>query len=243
MADIKVNARTVVALETSAAFGSVAVVTDEGLRLETCVSVPQGHCESLLPMLQGLLTETGTELPSVHAFAVSLGPGSFTALRIGLSTAKALSMSTGKPLVGVGTLDALSHNVAGLCSHVCPIIDARRREVFYALYRDRTGQQERLTEYCAASPEQAVAHVSRLLGESEGGGALFLGDGVPLCREFIEREIARPVFPASHLGIPRASSVGMLALGLLEQNRVADIETLEPIYVRRSDAELRRRRT
>ncbi|KPJ61620.1 MAG: hypothetical protein AMJ46_00535 [Latescibacteria bacterium DG_63] len=234
----------IAAIETSTTFGSVAVVTDDGLLSEICMSVPQGHCESVLPMLTRLLSETGLDVASPDAFAVSLGPGSFTALRIGLSTAKALSVSTGKPLVGVGTLDALSYNVAGLCAYVCPIIDAKRREVFYSLYRDRNGHQEKLSEYRAERPEQAVAEISSLLRGTGEGNVAFLGDGVGSCRELIQREIGpRSVFPAAHLGIPRASSVGTLALRLFRQDRVEDIDSLEPIYVRRSDAELRRRQT
>lgn len=244
MPEVKKEHSKIIAIDTSTTFGSVAVVTDAGLSLELCMSVPQGHCESILPMLNRLLAETNTELTSADAFAVSLGPGSFTALRIGLSTAKALSLSTGKPLLGVGTLDALAYNVAGLCSYICPIIDAKRQEVFYSLYRDRDGQQERLIEYSAERPEQAVAEISSLLHDAPEGKVAFLGDGVGSCREFIQQEIgARSVFPAAHLGIPRASSAGMLALRLFEQDRVEDLESLEPIYVRRSDAELRRQRT
>jgi tRNA threonylcarbamoyladenosine biosynthesis protein TsaB len=236
------NPNRIVAIETSTTFGSVAVVTDEGPSLETCMSVPRGHCESLLPMLSRLLSNAGIEVASADAFAVSLGPGSFTALRIGLSTAKALCMSTERPLVGVATLDAVSHNVAGLCRYICPIIDARRQEVFYSLYRDTNGLQEKLIEYSAERPEQTVAEISSLLREAPEGKVAFLGDGVGPCRELIQQEIgARAVFPATHLGIPRASSVGTLALRLFAQNRVADIDSLEPIYVRRSDAELRRR--
>ncbi len=233
----------IIALETSTTFGSVAVVTGDGPTLETCMSVPQGHCENLLPMLSRVLSEAGVEADSADAFAVSLGPGSFTALRIGLSTAKALCLSTGRPLVGVGTLDALSNNVAGLCSYVCPIIDARRREVFYCLYRDTDGKQERLIEYGAEQPQKAVVEISSLLRRSPEGKVAFLGDGVELCRELIRSEMeARAVFPAPELGIPRASSVGAIALRLFAQNRVEDIDSVEPIYVRRSDAELRRSR-
>jgi tRNA threonylcarbamoyladenosine biosynthesis protein TsaB len=235
---------TILAIDTSTTFGSVAIVADDGPIAEVVLSVPQGHCESILPMLQRLLSETGTRIGSPDAFAVSLGPGSFTALRIGLSTAKALSLSTGKPLVGVGTLDAVSYNVAGLCTYICPIIDAKRREVFYSLFRDDEGQQEKLIEYSAGRPEQAVTEISSVLRDEMAGSVAFVGDGVSLCRERIEREMeTRSVFPAPGLGIPRASSVGVLGLRLFRQNRVADVESLEPIYVRRSDAELRRQRS
>jgi tRNA threonylcarbamoyladenosine biosynthesis protein TsaB len=234
----------IIAIETSTTFGSVAAVDEGKLLAEECMYVPQGHCESILPMLCGMLSGARIELSSTDAFAVSLGPGSFTALRIGLSTAKALSFSSGKPLVGVGTLDAIAYNVAGLCPYVCPIIDAKRGEVFYSLYRDRVGQLEKLMEYAADRPEKVAPELFSLLARAGEGNVAFLGDGVGLCRKFIETTVGeRSLFPPYHLGIPRASSLGMLALKLLKQGRVEDAEKVEPIYVRRSDAELRRERT
>jgi len=234
----------IIAIETSTTFGSVAVVEEGNLIAEECMFVPQGHCENVLPMLDAMLSRAGIKISSASAFAVSLGPGSFTALRIGLSTAKALSFSSGKPLVGVGTLDAIAYNVAGLCPYVCPIIDAKRGEVFYSLYRDQAGRQERLVQYGADRPEKAALEIFPFLASVSEGSVAFLGDGVELCRESIEARIeGRSLFPPYHIGIPRASSVGMLALGLLRQGKVDDVERLEPIYVRRSDAELRKERS
>ncbi|MCX5801644.1 MAG: tRNA (adenosine(37)-N6)-threonylcarbamoyltransferase complex dimerization subunit type 1 TsaB [Candidatus Eisenbacteria bacterium] len=233
----------IIAIETSATFGSVAAVEEGSLRAEECMFVPQGHCESVLPMLERMLSQAGIEMSSADAIAVSLGPGSFTALRIGLSTAKALSFSLGKPLVGVGTLDVIAYNVVGLCQYVCPIIDAKRGEVFYSLYRDGIGRQEKLVECRAAHPEKAAIELCSLLATMAEGNVAFLGDGVGLCREFVETRIGgRSLFPPYHLGIPRASCVGMLALDLLRQGKIEDVERVEPIYVRRSDAELRKER-
>jgi tRNA threonylcarbamoyladenosine biosynthesis protein TsaB len=234
----------IIAIETSTTFGSVAAVDEGKLLAEECMFVPQGHCESILPMLERMLAEAGIKMSLADAFAVSLGPGSFTALRIGLSTAKALSFSCGKPLVGIGTLDAIAYNVAGLCPYVCPIIDAKRGEVFYSLYRDRVGQQERLMECTGDRPEKAALALSSFLVKMVEGNVAFLGDGVELCREFIEKKVGgRSLFPPYHLGIPRASSVGMIALKSFRQGKVEDVESVEPIYVRRSDAELRKERT
>ena len=234
----------IIAIETATTFGSVAAVDEDQLLAEECMFVPQGHCESILPMLERMLSQARIEMSSADAFAVSLGPGSFTALRIGLSTAKALSFSSGKPLVGVGTLDAIAYNVAGLCPYVCPIIDAKRGEVFYSVYRYRGGQLERLMEYASDRPEKVAPKLLSLLAGAGQGNVAFLGDGVWLCREFIQTTVGeRSLFPLYHLGIPRASSLGMLALKLFKQGRVDDTEKVEPIYVRRSDAELRRERT
>lgn len=234
----------IIAIETSTTFGSVAAVEEGKLLAEECVFVPQGHCESVLPMLEKMLSQARIDISSAEAFAVALGPGSFTALRIGLSTAKALSFSSGKPLIGVGTLDAIAYNVAGLCQYVCPIIDAKRGEVFYSLYSDRAGRQEKLMECKAGHPEMAVIELASLLSRTADGYVGFLGDGIELCREHIETRIGgRALFSHYHLGIPRASSVGILALDLFKQGKVEDVERVEPIYVRRSDAELRRERT
>ncbi|MBN1504792.1 MAG: tRNA (adenosine(37)-N6)-threonylcarbamoyltransferase complex dimerization subunit type 1 TsaB [Candidatus Eisenbacteria bacterium] len=233
----------IIAVETSTTFASAAAVRDGTLLAETCLFAPQGHCENLLPMLETLLTGAGLDLAQATAFAVSLGPGSFTALRIGLSTVKALAMASRRPLVGVGTLDALAFNAAGLCSHVCPIIDAKRGEVFYSLFRDESGRQERLLEYGAQRPDEAIALLSSFMASSPEGKVIFLGDGVEACRGPIEAQFGgRAIFAPPHLGTPRASAVGVLALALLERGRVEDVAGVEPIYVRRSDAEIRRQR-
>ncbi len=233
----------IIAIETSTTFASAAAVKDGRLLAEASVYVPQGHCENLLPMLEALLSGAGLGLDGARAFAVSLGPGSFTALRIGLSTVKALALASGKPLVGVGTLDAVAFNAAGLCSHVCPIIDARRGEVFFSLFRDESGGQERLLDYGAERPDDAVALISSFMASAPEGKVIFLGDGVEACRGSIEHQLgARAIFAPQHLGTPRASAVGVLALKLLERGRVDDVAAVEPIYVRRSDAEIRRKK-
>jgi len=234
----------IIAIETSTAYGSVAAVKEGSLLAEECFFVPQGHCENILPMMDSMLSLAGLELSSADAFAVSLGPGSFTALRIGLSTAKALSFSSGKPLLGVPTLDAIAYNVAGLCDYACSIMDAKRGEVFYSLYRDRNGAQERLLDSAAGNPREAATELCSLLEKEAEGSVAFVGDGVELCREFIQSEIKRrPFFPPFYLGIPRAYSIGALGLILLRSNRTEDLDIVEPIYVRRSDAELRKGRT
>ncbi len=233
----------IVAIETSTTYASAAAVIEGRLVAETCVFVPQGHCENLLPMLNTLLTGAGLGLSRAAGFAVSLGPGSFTALRIGMSTAKSLALASGKPLVGVGTLDAVAFGAAGCCPYVCPIIDARRGEVFYSLYRDESGRQERLLEYSAERPENAVALLSSFLASVPQGGVAFLGDGVGLCRQSLEAQLGgRAILLPEHAGIPRASAVGILAHSLLQNGGVADVASVEPIYVRRSDAEIRRER-
>ncbi|MFH0777558.1 MAG: tRNA (adenosine(37)-N6)-threonylcarbamoyltransferase complex dimerization subunit type 1 TsaB [Candidatus Eisenbacteria bacterium] len=251
----------VVAIETATTFGSVALVEENVVLAETCLFVPQGHCESVLPAVEELLLAAGKRVSEVDAFAVSLGPGSFTALRIGLSTAKALAFSCGKPLAGVGTLDAVAFNVAGLFRYVCPIVDARRREVFYSVYSDNEGVQEKMLEYSSDSPHGAVDTIAALLedrreeeaasggGETSRANVAFLGDGVKLCRELVVKRLgARASFAADHVGIPRASAVGLLALRSLRGGGVARLAGegarlagMEPIYVRRSDAELRRK--
>ena len=233
----------IIAIETSTTFASAAAVKDARLLAEACVFVPQGHCENLVPMLEALLSGVKLEISQATAFAVSLGPGSFTALRIGLSTVKALAMASAKPIVGVGTLDAVAFNAAGLCSHVCPIIDAKRGEVFYSLFRDEKGGQERLLEYGAERPEDAIALVSSFMASAPEGKVIFLGDGVEACRTYIEGQFgSRAIFAPPHLGTPRASAVGMLASELFERGRVSDVAGVEPIYVRRSDAEIRRQK-
>lgn len=189
------------------------------------------HSRRLLSAIDWLLAETETSWQAVQGLAVSLGPGSFTGLRIGMATVKGLAMATGKPLLGVSTLDALALNCTGE-RLICAVLDARKKEVYACFYHlDRQGIPRRAGEIRVVSPLQLVAEISQPV--------LFVGDAVmaygDMWQEALgERFAAAPV----PLHYPCASALGLLAGEMLLNNQCLDLASAVPLYVRASDAEL-----
>lgn len=131
----------ILGIESSSLVASAAIVTDDILTAEYTVNFKKTHSQTLLPMIDEIVTMTETELGSIDAIAVSGGPGSFTGLRIGSATAKGLGLALKKPLIHVPTVDALAYNLWGAKDLVCPIMDAKRNQVYTGIYRMR-GEME-----------------------------------------------------------------------------------------------------
>jgi tRNA threonylcarbamoyladenosine biosynthesis protein TsaB len=219
------------ALETSGVSGSVALITPAGCLAEQAIAANQTHAQHLLPAIDQLLREAKIDWPQIDAIAVSLGPGSFTGLRIGLSTAKGLSMATGKPLIGVPSLDALASQGKGQGLPVCALIDARKKEVYAALYRENAaGEMKRQSDYLALAPAALAARLTE--------PTLLLGSGAELYHDLLTDQLGS----LAHFADPtrfhaRASAVGQLAIPLFHQ-QIFLAPTAGPLYVRASDAEL-----
>jgi tRNA threonylcarbamoyladenosine biosynthesis protein TsaB len=229
----------VLAVETSTLTGATALVEGDTVVAECRLSIAITHSERLLPALDHLLTVAGLTLSDVDAYAVAVGPGSFTGLRIGLSTVKSLAFATRKPLAGVPTLDALAWSLPFSVHPVCPILDAKKGEVYSALYRTDAGRLERLWDARAIAPEA----LAEALAREVRGPVVFLGDGVtpfaPVLRRLLG-EAARFAPPAQR--VPSAVTVADLARAALERGESADPAGLVPLYLRRSEAELGRER-
>ena len=163
--------------------------------------------------------------------AVAAGPGSFTGLRIGMATAKALAYGADKIVLGIPTLDALAFNVIATEKLIVPIMNARRNEVYTAIYRGKKQGVERLSDYMALSPEEL-----RLDLLVRGEDVLLLGDGVPVFREIFQDEIFN--FTSANNSLNRASSIGKLAMERLQKGEVDDYYLLSPAYLRNSQAEV-----
>jgi tRNA threonylcarbamoyladenosine biosynthesis protein TsaB len=187
-----------------------------------------------MPAIGGLLKEAQLSPEEVDGFAVSAGPGSFTGLRIGLSTIKGLCLATGKPVVAVPTLDAMAELVPP-CSHlICPLLDARKKEVYAALYRHLPEEEVRREgDYLVMDP--------RLLAEMIHQKVFFLGNGVDLYRDLLADLLGeKAAFAPAQLRHPRAAMVGRVGLRLLERGQSDSLDELEPLYVRPSEAELKK---
>lgn len=216
----------ILAVETSGNVCSAAVLLEERILCEIYVDNKRTHSETLAPMIDECLKYAGADIKDIDAFGCSVGPGSFTGIRIGAGMIKAFSHASGKPALGVNTLDALSLNVSRTDEIVCPVIDARRGEVYTATYRGG----ERITDYRAVRLED-------LLHELAGLSAVFLGDAALNYKDMILS--SSPGFSIAHQGVvlQRAGSVGLYALALLNKGLAGDAYSLDPFYLRETQAE------
>jgi len=227
------------AVETSTLTGAVALLDAGRLVAESRLTVALTHGERLLSAVDALLRAAHWRLGDVEALAVAVGPGSFTGLRVGVSTMKGLAFATGKPLVGVPTLDALAWTLPFAVHPVCPVLDAKKGEVYTALYRTTAGRLEQLWPYRAVDPRILAEELAR----EAGGPVIFVGDGVGPSEAVLRGALgaAAWVAPPAHR-LPSAASLGELGWTALARGQVADPGTLVPLYIRPSEAELVRAR-
>ena len=222
----------ILSLDTATPSCSAAVTDQNVLLAEFSVTATgQSHSRQVMAMIRQVIDRSGLTLGAIDGFAVSRGPGSFTGLRIGISTIKGLAAASGKPMVGVSSLKALAMQATAGSSLICPLLDARKGEVYFAFYRFTGGVLIRQGEERVLPPEKAI--------EGVDGPCLFIGPGAVLYREIITGTLGgSAVFaPASHHTI-RASTLACLARDRLESAETDDVKRFVPVYIRKSDAEI-----
>ncbi len=229
----------ILALDSSGLVASVAVLekTDHEARLiaEYTVNYKKTHSQTLLPMLDEVAKMTELDLHTLDAIALAAGPGSFTGLRIGSATAKGLGLALDKPLISIPTLEGLAYNLWGTSDLVCPIMDARRNQVYTGLYEFKDGKLVVIEDQTAVGIET--------LGERlrpYQRPVIFLGDGVPVFGDRLRNEILPDLtvhFAPANLNLQRAASVGALAFDYYEQGRIESAADHAPEYLRPSQAE------
>ena len=232
----------VLALDSSGLVASVAIVeengADQNLLAEYTVNYKKTHSQTLLPMLDEIVKMTELDLKTIDAVAVAAGPGSFTGLRIGSATAKGLGLALDKPLVEIPTVDGLAYNLYGTDRLICPIMDARRNQVYTGIYEFRGGSLQVLEAQMAVEIE-VIAEKLRGMNRE----VIFLGDGVPVFRKRLEEELmagAAFSFAPAHLNKQRAGAVGALALQYLREGKTVSAAEHRPTYLRLSQAERER---
>lgn len=227
----------ILALDSSGLVASAAVVTDDDLTGEFTVNYKKTHSQTLLPMLDEMARMIELDLNSVDAVAVAAGPGSFTGLRIGVATVKGLALALGKPVVQVPTVDALAYNLCGHRDLVCPLMDARRNQAYTGLYRFSGNRMQVVKEQ---SP-LAIAEIAEEINQI-GQPVVFLGDGVPVFREYLKENASVPyTFAPPHLNKQRAGAVAALAAQYYKEGRITDAAACRPEYLRLSQAERERK--
>ncbi len=228
---------TILAIDSSGLVASTAVLKGENLIAEYTINYKKTHSQTLLPMLDEIKKMVELDLQQVDAIAVAAGPGSFTGLRIGSATAKGLGLALKKPIAAVPTVDGLAYNLYGTEKIICPIMDARRNQVYTGIYRfKREGERFdlcRIKEQCAVSIEEIVNALNEQNEE-----VIFLGDGVPVFEAFIKEHMSVPYsFAPAHMNRQRAASIGVLGMEYFRQGKVQTAEEHEPDYLRMSQAE------
>lgn len=222
----------ILAIDTTGTVASVALVDDEKTIGEMTADFKRNHSQTLMPMVQRVLDMVETELSEVDYIGCASGPGSFTGLRIGAATAKALAYAANKPIVAVPTLDALAYNVFSIGQIVTPMMDARRGQVYAAFYRWENGKLVRLSPYMAEDVDE-ILRKSKLYQEEK----TFIGDGVPVYLEQIKSSGVAYVLPPQCMQKQRASSVGSLGLVMAREGKLhSDLDFL-PFYIRKPQAE------
>ena len=223
----------ILGLETATLTGGAALLDGDRMVGEVTLSVALTHSERLLASVDRLLGDCGWTLETLDGVAVSIGPGSFTGLRVGLATAKGLALAADLPIVPVPTLDALAAGLPFADAPVCPLLDARKGEVYVSLYRWTGDRMTRLWDYLALPPAEAIGRLA--------APVIVLGDGVEPCRPHLARlgDGVRVAPPARRL--PSAAMVGQLGHARLLSGETTDPDALVPLYLRPSEAELRAR--
>ncbi|QXM05207.1 tRNA (adenosine(37)-N6)-threonylcarbamoyltransferase complex dimerization subunit type 1 TsaB [Crassaminicella indica] len=223
----------ILALDTSSIVATVAVMDDDRLIGEYIINHKRTHSQKLMPMIKALLESCEVTMKDIDIVAVAKGPGSFTGLRIGVATAKGLAHAQNIPVVGISTLDALAFNMPFSEGIICPILDARRNQVYTAVYKWENKDLYSIEKPAAMSIKELV---EKLIERPEK--VTFLGDGIEANREYlIERLGERAVFSPNSVKMQRASSVAELAMEKAKNGEIQNYFELVPTYLRKSEAE------
>lgn len=226
----------ILGLDSSGIVASVAIVEDDVLIAEYTVNYKKTHSQTLLPMLDEIAKMTELDLNSIDAIAVAAGPGSFTGLRIGSATAKGLGLALKKPLIAIPTVEGLAYNLYDISGLICPIMDARRKQVYTGIYRF-TDHQLKVVEDQMAVPMETVIEKLNQYGEA----VTFLGDGVPVFHELIAEKMTVPYsFAPAHVNKQRAAAVAALGEIYYRQGKTETAMEYVPDYLRVSQAERER---
>ena len=222
----------ILAVDTATVSCGVGVIDGDALLAETITTVAETHSKHLMRMVDLTLNLAQCSLSDIDGFAITIGPGSFTGIRIGLSTVKGLAFASGKPLTGVSTLDVLASQCALDGKLICSMLDARKSEVYLCFYRYRNEQLAK------EGPEIVIAPAAALKEIREP--CIFNGDGAGIYREVIKAQVGEFAhFADAGDNVIRAATVARLGLKQFSVQATADAASLVPHYIRKSDAELK----
>lgn len=228
----------ILAIDSATPVAGIALIDEKQLIREEFVNYKKTHSETLMPMVDQILHDCDRSLQDLTALAVTIGPGSFTGLRIGLGAVKGLSLAVGIPVVGISTLEVLAHNIVFSDTLVCPLLNARKQEVYTGFYDNHGVYPIKLGGERACSP-QVFVDLAREKAEEIGcSGITLLGDGFHPYEEFFRDSLGdRLCAVPAHLMLIRAAALASLAMERVKRDDYDEINQMRPSYVRLSEAE------
>lgn len=233
----------ILAIDSSGLVASVALTEDGHLIAEYTIDYKKTHSQTLLPMLDEIKQMIDLDLSTVDAVAVAAGPGSFTGLRIGAATAKGMAGALDKPIIEIPTMDGMAYNLVGYEGIICPIMDARRNQVYTGFYKfekdaaSRSGFSFRVVKEQFAADIRDVIEQLNTLGQQ----VMFLGDGVPVFEQIIREQLTVPCgFAPANCNRQHASALAALAEEYYIQGKMVAADAHKPDYLRLSQAERER---
>lgn len=221
------------AVDTSSLTASCAVVEDGRVISELSMQYGKTHSQKIVPMLRDVLAMLKKSFQDIDLFAAAIGPGSFTGLRIGVVTIKALAYSLKKPVCGISTLDALAYSLPDFKGVLVPMLDARNNQVFSAIFHKKDNHLDKISPDRGISIEELIAQI-----KDQDEDAMVIGDAVPLHLEKMRAVLGGKIIEAPPaLSFPRAASTALLAEQVFRDNKAINAFELEPQYLRKSQAE------
>lgn len=222
----------VLSVDSSYSTATCALIKDDKILAEINLNDKKQHSVILMRLIDSILKEYEIDINDIDAFIISRGPGSFTGLRIGMATLKGLAFASKKPLISVSTLDALAYNSISFKGIICPIMDALRDNIYTCLYKNENNNLTPLIkEQCLNINELVTILKEQTLP------IIFVGDGVAKHKEFLQENIPNSFFAPNHSNFPKASSVGELGIKKINDGVIENIDSINPIYLRKSQAE------
>ena len=225
----------ILAFETTAKACSAALHDGKALLAESVQNSGLTHSQTLMVMAEDLLKVCGRTAADVTALAVAAGPGSFTGVRIGVSAAKGFAWGAEKPVYGVSTLESMARWLGVWSGYVCCCMDARRNQVYNAIFRVENGELKRISEDRAVALSDLKEELQHL-----DGPIYLVGDGAALAHKTLSQDIPNLILPPEHRRHQRASGVALAALAAMDRGESADGAALQPNYLRLSQAERER---
>lgn len=222
----------ILGIDTATPFLALGVVEEERVLSELRFNAGQTHAQLLVPNIDKVLNKASLKLEELDGVAISIGPGSFTGLRIGLATAKGLCFAAGKSLVSVPTLDGLVHFQRSSPYPLVSILDAKKNEVYSAVYESSEGSIKRVSDYRVTSIEKLVAKIPEEV--------IFLGLGLEVFKESLKRLCGeRAHFLEVEGNLPSGTAIAFLGLEKFKRSEFEDLDKIEPLYVRSSEQDLK----
>lgn len=230
----------ILAIDSSGLVASVAILEEDNMLAEYTVNYKKTHSQTLLPMLDEIVKMIEMDLSEIDAIAIAKGPGSFTGLRIGSATAKGLALALKKPIISIPTVEGIAFNLFGTNRMICPLMDARRNQVYTGIYTFQKGELQTLIPEKAVDVEEIIEEIN-LLGENNQKEIIYLGDGVEVYKEIINEKTKIPfLFAPPHVSKQRAGGIGMLAFQYWKDGKIETAKEHKPEYLRLSQAERER---